>query len=354
MDNRKLRIGITIGDVNGIGPELIIKAFEDSRLKEQCIPILYGSSRVINIYRKVMRVNKFHYVIVNTPDQAHSNKLNIIECVPNLERVDIGKASEIGGEAAYLSLKRAIEDAQHQAIDALITMPVNKATIEKFEPGFSGHTEMLAQAFNAKDSLMFMVDHELRIGVVTTHIPVKDVAANLTTEKIVQKVKLMHETLRKDFTIQQPMIAVLGLNPHAGDDGLLGTEEKEIIQPALIEMQKAGMKVFGPYPADGFFGSMAYRKFDGVMAMYHDQGLVPFKLIAGYSGVNFTAGIPLVRTSPDHGVAYDIAGKDIADAQSLRNSLYLAIDVFHQRKMNEKLASNPLVKSKGKSGGPLA
>lgn len=346
--NRKLRIGITIGDVNGIGPELIIKAFEDSRLKELCIPILYGSSRVINIYRKVMRVNKFHYVIVNNPSQAHSNKLNIIECVPKLERVDIGKASDVGGEAAFLSLKRAIEDAQHQDIDALVTLPVNKATIEKFEPGFSGHTEMLANAFNAKDSLMFMVDGSLRIGVVTTHVPVKDIVENLTTEKIIRKVRLMNDTLKNDFTIQQPMIAVLGLNPHAGDDGLLGTEEKDIIQPALIELQKSGLKVFGPYPADGFFGSMSYRKFDGILGMYHDQGLVPFKLLSGYSGVNFTAGIPLVRTSPDHGVAYDIAGKDIADAQSLRNSIYLAIDVFHQRKMNQKLASNPLPKAKTK------
>ncbi|MDP5169304.1 MAG: 4-hydroxythreonine-4-phosphate dehydrogenase PdxA [Bacteroidia bacterium] len=346
--NRKLRIGITIGDVNGIGPELIIKAFEDSRLKDQCVPILYGSSRVINIYRKVMGVEKFNYVVITTPSQAHYHKLNLIECVPNLERVDIGVASEASGEAAYLSLKRAIEDAQHQELDALVTMPVNKATIEKQEPGFVGHTEMLAEAFNAQESLMLMVSDQMRIGVVTTHVPVKDISAQLTIEKIVKKVRLMNQTLKRDFTIEQPMIAVLGLNPHAGDDGLIGEEEKSIINPALIQLQKEGINVFGPYPADGFFGALTYRKFDGIMAMYHDQGLIPFKLLAGYSGVNFTAGLPVVRTSPDHGVAYDIAGKDIADPESLRAALYLAIDVVGQRRMNEKLEAEALGKGKGK------
>ena len=346
--NRKLRIGITIGDVNGIGPELVIKAFEDQRFKDLCIPILYGSSRVINLYKKVIGSNKFHYVVVQTPGQAHHNKLNIIECVPNLERVDMGKATEGGGEAAYLSLKRAIEDAQHQELDALITLPVNKATVEKFEPGFVGHTEMLTTAFNSRDSLMLMVSDQMKMGVVTSHVPVKDIAANLTTEKIIRKLRLMNDTLRRDFTIQQPMIAVLGLNPHAGDDGLLGSEEKDIILPALIQLQKEGMKVFGPYPADGFFGSLTYRKFDGILGMYHDQGLIPFKLLSGYAGVNFTAGLPVVRTSPDHGVAYDIAGKDVADPESLRSALYLAIDVFHQRQMNDALEKGALQAGKSK------
>ncbi len=345
--NRKLRIGITIGDVNGIGPELVIKAFEDQRLKELCIPILYGSSRVINIYRKMIQVNKFHYVVVSNPSQAQSHKLNIIECVPNLDRVDVGKASDTGGEAAYLSLKRAIDDAQHQEIDALVTMPVNKATMEKQEPGFSGHTEMLAQAFNAPDSLMLMVSDEMRIGVATTHVPVQDISRNLSTERIIQKLRLLNTTLKQDFTIQQPMIAVLGLNPHAGDEGLIGAEEKEVILPAIIQLQKEGMKVLGPYPADGFFGALTYRRFDGILAMYHDQGLIPFKLLSGYGGVNFTAGIPLVRTSPDHGVAYDIAGKDIADPESLRRSIYLAMDIVQQRRMNVDLKANALV-PKGK------
>ncbi len=346
--NRKLRIGITIGDVNGIGPELVIKAFEDQRFKDLCIPILYGSSRVINLYKKVIGSNKFHYVVVQTPSQAHNNKLNIIECVPNMERVEMGKATEEGGEAAYLSLKRAIEDAQHQELDALLTLPVNKATVEKFEPGFVGHTEMLTSAFNSRESLMLMVSDQLKMGVVTSHVPVKDISANLTTEKIIRKLRLMSDTLRRDFTIQQPMIAVLGLNPHAGDDGLLGTEEKDIILPALSHLQKEGLKVFGPYPADGFFGSLTYRKFDGVLAMYHDQGLIPFKLLSGYAGVNFTAGLPIVRTSPDHGVAYDIAGKDVADPESLRSALYLAIDVFHQRQMNDALEKGALTASKSK------
>lgn len=350
MDSQhKLKIGITIGDVNGIGPELVIKAFLDNRLKDQCIPILYGSSRVINIYRKVLNINKFHFITITKPEQAQQRKLNIIECVPGLERVDIGKASEIGGEAAYLSLKRAIEDAQHQEIDALVTLPVNKHTFEQHEAGFAGHTEMLAEAFNAPDSLMFMVSEQMRVGVVTTHVPVAAVASNLSTERIVSKIQLMHSSLKQDFTIQQPMIAVLGLNPHAGDGGLIGKEDEEIIAPAVQELQNKGMRVYGPYPADGFFGSLNYRRFDGILAMYHDQGLIPFKLLAGYHGVNFTAGIPFVRTSPDHGVAYDIAGKDTADPESLRRALYLAMDVYERRQENLALEANAL--EAGKSNG---
>ena len=342
QNNRKLKVGITIGDVNGIGPELVIKAFMDQRLKELCIPILYGSSRVLNIYRKVLDVNKFHYIVVPNPSQAQSRKLNIVECIPGLERVEIGKASEAGGKAAFLSVKRAVEDAQHQELDALVTLPVDKATFQKHDTEFAGHTELLAKAFNVSENLMFMVSDAIKIGTVTNHLPVSEVARNLSTERIVEKVRLMHASLEKDFSILRPMIAVLGLNPHAGDKGLIGPEENDIISPAVEQLNEQGIRAFGPYPADGFFGSMTYQKFHGVMAMYHDQGLIPFKLLTGYSGVNFTAGIPFVRTSPDHGVAYDIAGKGTADAESLRQAIYLAIDVHHNRSMNADLQENAL------------
>lgn len=331
-----------MGDACGIGPELVVSAFQDRRLKEVCVPILYGSSRVLNIYRKVMDVEKFHYVMVQQPSQAQFRKLNVIDCVPNLDRIEIGQASEAGGKVAQLSVKRAIEDAQHQQLDAIVTLPVDKAMFQKHDADFKGHTELLAQAFNVPDNLMFMVSDELRVGLVTNHVPISEVSANLTTERIIDKALMMDQSLRHDFSIQSPMIAILGLNPHAGDTGLLGKEDDEIIAPAIRELKHKGVRVMGPYPADGFFGSLKYRKFDGILAMYHDQGLIPFKLIAGYSGVNYTAGIPIVRTSPDHGVAYDIAGKGIADAASLRESIFLAIDVYRRRSENLDLEANKL------------
>ncbi|MEO0895141.1 MAG: 4-hydroxythreonine-4-phosphate dehydrogenase PdxA [Bacteroidota bacterium] len=340
--HHKLRVGITMGDVNGIGPELIIKAFMDQRMKEHFIPILYGSSRVINIYRKVMNVNKFHYVVIQNPSQAQNKKLNIIESVPGLERVDIGKPSEIGGKAAHLSLKRALEDAQHGAIDTLVTLPVDKKAMQEHAPDFKGHTELLAETFNVKTNLMLMVAEELRVGTVTNHLPIQDVSRNLNADRIIAKARILNDTLIKDFSIPRPMIAILGLNPHAGDRGLIGNEEIEIISKAVTELKKSGIRAFGPYPADGFFGAMSYKKFDATLAMYHDQGLIPFKLIAGYRGVNYTAGMPFIRTSPDHGVAYDIAGKGTADPVSLRQALYVALDVHKARKMHAEISANPL------------
>ncbi|MEZ4828448.1 MAG: 4-hydroxythreonine-4-phosphate dehydrogenase PdxA [Bacteroidia bacterium] len=345
-NNHKLRIGITIGDISGIGPELVLKAFQDQRLKDQCIPILYGSSKVLNIYRKALEINKFNYHIVQKASQSQSGRLNLIEIGDDSDRFEIGKPSEAGALIAYQALKSAIEDAQHQEIDALVTLPVDKSLIEQHHPGFTGHTEMLAQAFNVDDNLMLMVWDNLRVGLVTNHVPVQDVARNLSRERIVRKVMLLNESLLYDFDIPKPMIAVLGLNPHAGDNGLIGKEEEKIILPAIEELKSKGVFVAGPYPADGFFGSMTYKRFDGVMAMYHDQGLTPFKLLAGYEGVNFTAGIPLVRTSPDHGVAFDIAGKNIADPASLCQSMYLAMDVFRSRTENAAIRANALVPGK--------
>lgn len=342
QQNKKLKIGITIGDINGIGPELVIKAFSDARMKEVCIPILYGSSRVLNIYRKILKISKFNYTVVKNPNQAQAKRLNIIECIPNVERVDIGKASEFGGKAAFMAIKRAVEDAQHKELDALVTLPVDKASFQQHDKEFKGHTELLAKAFGVEENLMMMISEEMRIGLVTNHLPVRDVSRNLTSTRIVHKVKIMNECLKKDFSIQRPQIAILGLNPHAGDHGLIGKEDQEIISPAVAELREAGILATGPYPADGFFGSLNYRKFDGVMAMYHDQGLVPFKLISGYHGVNYTAGMPFIRTSPDHGVAYDIAGKDLADPVSFRHSLYMAVDTYYKRMENIELEKGAL------------
>lgn len=338
----KLRVGITMGDVNGVGPEILIKAFHDPRLKEVCVPVIYGSSRVINIYRKILKINKFHYVVVHKVKQAQYKKLNVIECGPEMDRIDIGKPSENGGKAAFLAIQRAVEDAKHRELDVLVTMPVDKATFQRQDESFVGHTELLTKAFGINESLMLMVSDELKIGVVTNHISIRDVPPNLSSQRIIRKVKIMDKTLKQDFNIQRPVIAILGLNPHAGDQGLIGNEEETVILPAVEALRSEGILVQGPFPADGYFGSLAYRKFDGTMAMYHDQGLIPFKLIAGYSGVNFTAGIPFVRTSPDHGVAYDIAGKDVATTESFLKSLYLAIDVHRIRATNEDLEKNAL------------
>lgn len=340
--HQRIKIGITIGDINGIGPEILIKAFGTSYLKEACIPILYGSARVINIYRKILQVPKFHYIVIQNASQAQHNKLNIIETSTNVERVDIGQPSESGGRAAFQALQRAIKDAQHGDIDAIVTLPVDKSTFQKHAADFSGHTEMLAKAFGAQDSLMMMVSEEMKIGMVTNHLPISEVARNISAQRIISKLKIMNRSLHNDFNLPKPKIAVLGLNPHAGDNGLIGKEDQEVIKQAIAQAKKNGLLVEGPYPADGFFGSLTYRKFDGILAMYHDQGLIPFKLISGYRGVNFTAGMPIVRTSPDHGVAYDIAGTGKANPVSFREAMYLAIDTYNRRKENIDLQAKPL------------
>ncbi|TAE46674.1 MAG: 4-hydroxythreonine-4-phosphate dehydrogenase PdxA [Bacteroidetes bacterium] len=340
--NPRLRIGITLGDVNGIGPELVIKLFQESYIREMCTPILYGSLRALNIYRKVLNIERLPHTVIQHVNQAQPRRLNVIECYPELERVDIGKPSEIGGRSAYLALKRAIEDAQHQELDALVTLPVDKASMQQQDPGFIGHTELLAEAFNVPDDLMLMVHDDLRVGLITNHLAISEVSRNLTVQQIVNKAHILHDTLELDFDIPRPLIALLALNPHAGDRGLMGDEEQEIIAKALDELKEDGLMVSGPYPADGFFGSLTYKKFHATLAMYHDQGLIPFKLLAGYEGVNVTAGLPIVRTSPDHGVAYDIAGQGIADENSFRQALYLAINLCRTRAENEPLRANAL------------
>ncbi|MGK6349913.1 4-hydroxythreonine-4-phosphate dehydrogenase PdxA [Parapedobacter sp. DT-150] len=339
----KLKIGISIGDVNGIGLEVIIKTLLDNRILEYFTPIVYGNTKVASFHRKALGINDFSFNVVNTADQAHSKRPNMINSWQEDVKITLGEENEIGGKYAFLSLKHAVDDLVAGKIDALVTAPINKHNIQQEGFDFPGHTEYLQSRTASGDVLMFMISDELRIGVVTGHIPVKDVAPKLTTEAIVSKLALMNASLKKDFWIQKPKIAVLGLNPHAGDNGLIGTEEQEIVIPAIEQAKAAGIFCFGPYPADGFFASDTYTKFDAVLAMYHDQGLIPFKHIASRSGVNYTAGLPVVRTSPDHGTGYDIAGKNVASEASFREAIFAAIHIVARRQEHEVLSSNPLV-----------
>jgi 4-hydroxythreonine-4-phosphate dehydrogenase len=343
QSQKPIRLGITIGDANGIGPELIIKVFLEEYVQNRCIAIVYGSPKVLNIHRKVLDLPKLPYSVISSAGQARPGRLNVIDCSSNADRIDIGVPSEGGAKVAHDALKAAIADAQHGLLDSIVTLPVDKASLQGHEKDFTGHTEMLGKAFGTPDPLMMMVSEDMRVGLVTNHLSVANIARNLTQKKIVRKLELLHRSLHNDFGKSRGKIAVLGLNPHAGDNGLLGKEEQGIIIPAIEEAKEKGILAVGPYPADGFFGSLKYREFDAVLAMYHDQGLIPFKLMAGYGGVNFTAGMPLVRTSPDHGVAYDIAGKGAtASPSSFREAIFLAIDIFRHRSATAPLVQNAL------------
>ncbi|MEM6270248.1 MAG: 4-hydroxythreonine-4-phosphate dehydrogenase PdxA [Bacteroidota bacterium] len=342
---RVLRIGISIGDVNGIGPELIIRGLRESSIRERCTPIIYGSPRALNIYRKILSIDKFSYNVIQEPSQAHPRKVYVIDCIRSLDRVDPGKPSMQTGQAAFEALAAAVADLKAGEIDALVTLPIDKATIQNRDFQFPGHTEYLTEKLEGTDSLMFMVHESLKVGVVTGHIPLKDVSAALTVDKIVRKIELMSTSLRQDFNLEKPRIAVLGVNPHAGDNGLLGKEDREKIQRAVQSVEKGKHFVFGPYPADGFFGSGTWRRFDGVLAMYHDQGLIPFKLLVGFEGVNYTAGLPAIRTSPDHGLAYDLAGAGRADITSFINAIYSALEITRNRRESVAIEENSLWQS---------
>jgi len=327
----KVRIGITLGDYNGVGPEVVIKALADNRLLNLITPVVYGSGRVISFYKKLLTIEEFNYTQVRNKGQFAPKSVNVINCWDDSMEILPGKASRESGKAAFTALKQACDELKEGLIDALVTAPIDKQTIHSDEFPFKGHTEYLTQFFGSNESLMFMVSEKLKVGVVTEHIPLKDVATAITKEKIEAKLKVMDHSLKKDFNISKPKIAVLGLNPHAGDNGLLGKEEEEIIRPVINDQKNKGKLVFGPFPADGFFASGTYLKYDAVLAMYHDQGLVPFKSIAFEDGVNFTAGLSIVRTSPDHGTGYGIAGKNQANESSMREAIYHAAEIFKQR-----------------------
>ena len=339
---KKVRLGITHGDVNGVGYELIINTFTDARMLEECTPIIYGSAKVAAYYRKTLNNNNVIINSVRTIEEINSKKLNLINCVDENIKVEIGKESQAAGEAAFQALEAAVKDFKAGKLDALVTCPINKYSIQSEAFNFHGHTDYLQNRFSTEEVLMFMVSGNLRVGLVTEHVPLSKVPALVTKEKIMSKLKLMQKSLIKDFCITNPKIAVLSLNPHAGDKGVIGKEDDTVLIPAIEAAKEQGIFAVGPFAADGFFGSDNYKKFDAVLAMYHDQGLIPFKTIAAGEGVNFSAGLPIVRTSPAHGTAFDIAGKGIADFSSFRSAVYMACDIFKNRSEYIQMSSNPL------------
>jgi 4-hydroxythreonine-4-phosphate dehydrogenase len=340
--SEKIKIGISIGDVNGIGLEVIIKTLADARVFDYCTPIVYGHTKVASFHRRLSNVHDMNFNVISSASQAVAKKANMINCWEEDVKIEVGVNNEIGGKYAFLSLQKATDDLVNGEIDALVTAPINKENIQSEDFKFPGHTEYLQERDNAPESLMFLVSDTLRVGVVTGHIPVSKIAESITVEKILNKLKLMNASLQTDFWIRKPKIAVLGLNPHAGDNGLIGTEELTTIIPAIEEARANDILAFGPYAADGFFANGTYMQFDAVLAMYHDQGLIPFKTIAFESGVNYTAGLKFVRTSPDHGTAYDIAGKNMASEISFREALFTAVHIVKHRKETAELNENPL------------
>ena len=344
MEERKIRVAITQGDTNGVGYEVILKVFSDPNILELCTPIIYGSPKIASYHRKALNL-EVPYTIINHAEEARDGRVNLLACFDDEIKIEIGQPSQEAGAAALKALDRAMTDYRSELYDVLVTAPINKATIQSPGFHFPGHTEYIETSVGeGQKALMILMNETLRVALVTTHLPIKDIAKAITKEGIIEKATIFHKALKRDFRISSPRIAVLSLNPHAGDNGLLGSEEKDIILPAIEELADKGIQAFGPFAADGFFGSGAYDRFDGVLAMYHDQGLAPFKTIALESGVNYTAGLPIVRTSPDHGTAYDIAGKGIADENSMRQAIFTAIDVFRNRKFYDEPLQNPLPK----------
>ena len=343
-ENRKIRVGITHGDINGVGYEVILKAFSDSTMFDLCTPIVYGSPKVAAYHRKALELQT-SFSIINTAEEAQEGKLNILACTEDELKVELSKPSAEAGKAALDALERALADYKEGLIDVLVTAPINKHSIQSDEFHFPGHTEYIEERVGeGEKALMILMKDDFRVALVTGHIPVKDIASTLTKELIMEKMEIFNRSLKQDFNIGCPRIAVFSLNPHAGDNGLLGTEETEVIIPAMKEMQAKGVQCFGPYPADGFMGSGNFTHFDGILAMYHDQGLAPFKALAMDEGVNYTAGLPIVRTSPAHGTAYDIAGQGVATEDSFRQAIYTAIDVYRNRVIEKQIHARPLRK----------
>lgn len=337
-----IRVGISIGDVNGIGPEVIIKALNDNRILLDCTPIIYGSTKTLSYHKKAIREHDFMYQSCKSADDALNRKVNVVNVWNEEINFQLGKATETGGKFALLSLEAATQDLASGKIDVLVTAPISKEAMAKSGFQFPGHTEYLADKAGMDEALMMMVGSNMRVALVSTHIPLKDVSTSLTKEAIFQKIKLFDKSLKADFGIIRPKIAVFGVNPHAGENGKMGTEEQDIILPAINQAKTEDILAFGPFPADGFFGSSAMNQYDGILAMYHDQGLTAFKALSFDDGVNFTAGLPVVRTSPDHGTAFDIVGQGIASGQSMRSAIYLAMDVFRNQKSRKEMLANPL------------
>ena len=342
-DNKPV-IGISVGDINGIGIELIIKTLGDSRILDICTPVIFGNNKVINFYRKTLPEINMNFTSIKDAGRVNHKQLNLYSCWEEDVNINPGIMNEIGGKYAIKSLTAAAQALKEGKIDGLVTAPLHKKNIQSAEFNFTGHTPYLKSLFGATDVAMFMIAENMRVALLTEHVPVKDIAGYITRENILSKLNVVNNSLKRDFNIVKPRIAVLALNPHAGDEGLIGKEEEEIIRPAIKEAKQRDIFCFGPYSADAFFARGQYEKFDGVLALYHDQGLIPFKSLAVGEGINFTAGLPAVRTSPDHGVAFDIAGKGQADEASFREALYKCIDIINGRREYDEQRKNPLRK----------
>ncbi|HEX7847750.1 MAG TPA: 4-hydroxythreonine-4-phosphate dehydrogenase PdxA [Chitinophagaceae bacterium] len=342
--NTKPVIGISCGDLNGIGIELIIKTFSDNRILEQCTPVIFASNKAINFYKKSIPELNFNYQSTKEFSRINNKQVNLFNCWEEEVVINPGQLSDVAGKYAVLSLQTAVAALKQKQIDGLVTAPIHKKNIQSAEFNHTGHTPFLKAMFGVPDVAMMLCAGNFRVALLTEHIPVAEIAKHITKEKIISKLNIIHQSLQKDFAIDKPRIAVLGLNPHAGDEGLIGNEEETIIKPAIKEAKNNNMLVVGPYSADAFFARRSFERFDAVLAMYHDQGLIPFKALAVGEGVNFTAGLPAVRTSPDHGVAFDIAGKDKADASSFVTAIFECIDIINRRKEYEENRRNPLKK----------
>lgn len=346
-NNRPIIVGITQGDGNGIGYEVIIKALADPRILESFTPVIYGSSKIFGFYKKLIHnLDQMDTNVITSAKDAHPRRINIVNCLPDNVFVEPGQPTPEAAKGAMTSLEWAVKDIRRGDIDVLVTAPINKKAMVNEGFGYTGHTEYLQSAFGVKDIAMFMVSQTMKVGVVTGHIPLKDVPSSITQEKIISKLHLLNDSLKRDFGVDMPKIAVLSLNPHCGDGGLLGDEEQNIIRPAVEEAVNQGILAFGPYSPDGYFGLGEYSKFDATLAMYHDQGLEPFKALSFSDGVNFTAGLPIVRTSPDHGTAYDMAGRDAADPLSMRASIFTAIDIYRNRVKYDNLLKGKMQERK--------
>lgn len=346
-----MKIGITIGDINGIGPEIVIKALAHPKILNTITPIIYGSYKVMSYHKNIVKESNIQFHSINHAGQAVDNKINLVNCWDENVNISLGKATEEGGKFATKALEKAMEDIHQGLLSAIVTSPINKAAMQMGGFSFPGHTEYFASKDNNNESLMFMVSDALKVALVTNHAPISKVAGLLNKELIINKIKLLNHSLIVDFGLERPTISVLGLNPHASDNSTIGNEEETIIKPAIIECKKQGILVTGPYAADGFFGSGVWNKTDAILAMYHDQGLIPFKTLSFGSGTNVTAGLSFVRTSPDHGTAYDIVGQNMANESSMLKAIFCALDIAKNRNTYVTDRENSIIKRERQSAG---
>ena len=340
----KIKVGITIGDLNGIGPELLIKAISDPRITDICTPVIYASAKVLSYHKNIAGIDKLLYNTISGAGRISDGKINLMTCWTENVSINLGNITAEGGKYARISLDSALYDLKEGKIDALVTSPINKEAMSLAGFGYKGHTDYLAASTNSPEAKMFMINDDLRVALQTHHVPVSEIAGSVNKKNILESIEFLNQSLIRDFDKEKPLIAVMGLNPHAGDGGVIGREEMDIIIPAIDEAKSKGIFVNGPFPSDSFWGTMEFKKYDIVLSMYHDQALIPFKLLAFSDGVNYTAGLPFVRTSPDHGTAFDIVGKNIGNPQSFLNAIFSAVNITRNRMEYEDARKNALIK----------